>query len=436
MSQFWKGYRMLYVYSEDLTAEDILTILQKNGCSSVVSSVNQGLPLLSAITPVQNQKADSYLYRRNAFFSDKNNRTSVFYVPDNQSASLEKSIRELSAFQSTKAGTDGKASFPWFAPLISLMMFLLLLFFSRERLLFSIGSAFFILFAFSRPMYTVSAAVCLYLFACFIFHRIWGRQNFLKIALNNPYVLVFALSPVLILLLSSPVNSIFYIFALAASASSLFLYFLFESKKEKLYSFQPLYIRSAKMIPLVGRLGIRLLGGLLLCLLVILFSFKLSGSVSSISTSASMPALPSPVSHASEELPQLSDFMNWSWNYITFPYKKISPEMNKAPEEGELVSITDYQEIDGKISTVETKAFVYNSEFRDNVFKAVDKLNYPALEKMLLKQGKNARFGYSKKASTSSSERFGMILLLIFITIPAALGIYYIVGRKRYGLGI
>ena len=54
----------------------------------------------------------------------------------------------------------------------------------------------------------------------------------------------------------------------------------------------------------------------------------------------------------------------------------------------------------------------------------------------MLKQGKNASFGYAKSALSSSSERFGILLLLIFIAIPFTLGIYYILGRKRYGLSI
>lgn len=436
VSQFWKGYQMLYVYTDTLSESDILTVLEKNGCSSVVSYGSQRVPLVSQLTPVQAQEPSSYLYKRADFFMDKNHSAMVFYIPEDQSAQLERGIREISAFQGTRAGTDGKSSFPWLAPLISLCLFGLLLCFSKKKLLFVCGSFFFVLLSFCRPLFTVSAAVSLYLFAFFIFHRIWMRRDFIRTALNSLYVPIFALSPVLVLIVSSPLNSVFYILALFGSASLVMIYETVEQKIEERYSFQPVLIRSSRMIPVMGRLGFRLLTALLLSLLITLLCFKFLGNVSSFSNSSSMPALPSPVGRSEGELVKLSDFVNWSWNTVTFPYKKIGENMSSEPEEGEVVSIKDYQESNGKIVAVTTPAFVFNSEFRESVYKSLDKLDYPALEKMMLSQGKNTNFGYAKNATSSSAERFGSLLLLVFITVTVALGIYYILGRKRYGLSI
>ena len=436
VSQFWKGYRVLYVYTEELTEPDILAILEKNGCSSVISYGRQRLPIVSSLSPVQVQDENSYIYRRSAFFTDRAQKAQVFYIPENQSSQLDRSIRELAAFKSTNAGTDGKSSFPWIAPVICLLFFVLLVFFSNERILFTAGTAFFVILAFSRPLYTVSAASSFYLFAFFIFHRIWGRKDFLKIAMNSPVILLFSIFPVLGLLLSSPLHSLFYIIAAAGAVSLVYLYSLFEQEREARYPFKPLLIRSARMIPLFGRLGIRLLGALLVSLCILSFCFKLSGNVSSIASSATMPSLPAPVSRGDSEIVQLSDFISWSWNSVTFPYRKIGDFEWKEPSEGEVVSITDYREENGRILAANNPAFVYNSEFRESIYKAVEKLEYPALEKMMLRQGKNARFGYARNASSSSSERFGLILLLIFIAVPAAFGIHYIMGRKRYGLSI
>ncbi len=436
VSQFWKGYQMLYVYTDTLSESDILTVLEKNGCSSVISYGSQRVPFVSQLSPVQAQDSSSYLYKRADFFMDKNHSAMVFYIPEEQSSQLEKGIREISAFQGTRAGTDGKSSFPWLAPLISLCLFGLLLCLSKRKLLFASGSFFFVLFSFCRPLFTVSAAVSFYLFAFFIFHRIWMRRDFLRTALNSLYIPVFSLSPVLVLVVSSPLNSVFYILSLLGSASLLMCYDFIEQKIGERYSFQPVLIRSARMIPLLGRLGIRLLAALLLSLLITLLCFKFLGNVSSFSNSSAMPALPSPVGRSDGELVKLSDFVNWSWNTVTFPYKKIGENISSVPEEGEVVSIKDYQESNGKIVAVTTPAFVFNSEFRDSVYKSLEKLDYPALEKMMLSQGKNTNFGYAKNATSSNAERFGSLLLLVFITVTAVLGIYYILGRKRYGLSI
>ena len=436
VSQFWKGYRILYVFSEELAETDILSILEKNGCDSVISYSNQRMPLFSQIAPVQQQSEDSYLFRRNSFFSDKNNRALVFYIPEEFSSSLEKSIRELSAFQSTVAGSDGKSSFPWVAPLIALCFFFILFYFSKNKALYLCASVFPVLFAFSRPLYTVSAAVCLCIFSLFLFHKSWKRSDFLKVTLNSPYILIFILAPLLILFFSSPILAFFYVFSLLGTVSLLVMYDFYETSKENSYSFKPVFIRSARMIPTVGHLGIRLLGVLSATVFSLLIIFVVSGNVSGFSAASSMPSLPSPVSRAEAELVNLTDFINWTWASVSFPYKKIGEPSLSSPQDGEVVSITDYIEENGKIVPVDTPVFVYNAEFRENIYKSINKFDYPAIEKLLLKQGKSASFGYAKTAQVSSSEKFGTILLFILLAIPFSCGICYILGRKRYGLSI
>ena len=436
MSQFWKGYRMLYVYSEELGESDILAILENNSCSSVVAAGRQRIPVLSPVAPVQANDADSYIYRRNDFFTDKNHRARVFYIPEDKASGLDRAIRELSAFQGAVASTDGKSSFPWIAPLIACVFFAVLLSFSKRRLLFFSGTALFILFSFCRPLYTVSSAVCLYLFAFFLFHRFWLRKGFFHVLMNSPYVPLFAFSPVLVLLFSSPMLSVFYAVSLFGSLNLVYLYYSIEKKIEEGYAFRPVYIRSARMIPVLGHLGIRLLGSLLLCLLGIFISFSYVGKIGDFEGSASMPSLPAPVSRDESDLVQLSDFVNWAWKAVTFPYRKIGGAKTGSPKEGDSVSITDYVEEGGVVVPVTTTAYVFNDEFRNSVYKSIEGLDYPSLERLMLRQGKNARFAYTKSASVSSSERFAVPLILILLAIPATLGINYIIGRKRYGLSI
>lgn len=436
VSQFWKGFRILYVYSDFLSEQDILTVLEKNGCDSVVCAARQRVPVVSPIAPMQEQTADSYLVRRNAFFTDKNHRATVFYVPESEGSSLERAIRELSAFQGTSAGTDGKSSFPWVAPLICCAFFLLLLLFSSQKLLYLCGTALFLLLSFCRPLYTVGSAVCLYLLAFFLFHRLWKRKEFFRTALNSPYILLFALSPILVLLFTSPLVSLFYGSALLGSFCLVWLYHVAERARDERYYFKPVFIRSARMIPLVGKLGIRLIAALVLALALIFVGFTFLGSVSGFVGSVSMPSLPAPVARSDSELVQLSDFVDWTWNTVTFPYRKLGETARAVPREGETVAITDYVESNGKIVPVRTPAYMFNNEFRENVYKSIENFEYPAVEKLMLRQGRNTSFGYAKSASPSSSERFAVPLLFVFIAIPAALGINYIIGRKRYGLSI
>jgi len=175
--------------------------------------------------------------------------------------------------------------------------------------------------------------------------------------------------------------------------------------------------------------------GLMCAVILILFSFFFFlGRVSNAGNDSSTPSLPSPVSKNDETLPGFSDFLDWSWNTITFPYRRLS-ENDSSPKDGDTVSIPDYAENDGLITEYDSTMYVYDSKFRDSVSKQVESLDYPSLEKMMMEQGKSSSYGYSK-GKLSSSEKFGAVLLLSFALISFALSGYYIIGRKRYGLSI
>lgn len=434
--RLWDGYQVLYVYSQDLSGADIYSVLEKNGCRGVIAQNVQRIPVVSPVAPVQAQSAGSYIFRRNGFFTDRDNRALVFYIPEGQGAQMEKAMREIRAFQGTKAGTDGKNALPWLAPSIALFFFAVLLFFSPKRVLFCIGSFSPLVFAVCRPYFTVAAASSLFLFAFFLFHKMWMHNGFLKEAFNSPFILLLSLSPVLVLFFASPLDSFFYVLGGISCAASVYLYGMYREKKDSGLSFRPVPIRSARMVFAFGQIGMHLVWLLVFCLAVVFIAYCFLGAASDFSDDSSEPFLPAPVQRGAS-LPGMKDCLEWSWNTVTFPYRKIHDFTPDVPDEGEAVSITDYIEENGAIRSVENTVYVFNSQFREFIYDAVEHLEYPALEKMLLKQGKYAVYGYVKGNSAASSERFGTALLVVFIALPSALGIYYyIVGRKRYGLGI
>lgn len=433
VSRMWKGYKQLYVTSSALTEGDVLTILHNNGCRNVVSKSNQGVPVISGLSPVQLQENDSYLVRRNAFFHDKSGASMVFYVPENETKSLEKSILEISAFNGTSSGTDGTVSFPWISPVLCLILSIILFFNSKNSRIFSIGAAFPILFAFCRPMFTVSAASCFLIFFVYLFQRFWNREGFLKIISNSLYFSLLSASPLLLLIFSSPINAFFYILCFCAVSASFYLYHGYETLMDSRQSFRPVYIKNAKMIPTVEKKSFRLMASLIIFTVALIGISKISGSLNTFSQSGSRPELPSPVKY-SDELPGMQDIYDWSWNTITFPYRKINSE-KRTPMENDTVSFLDYAEINGRLTPVEKQIYTYDNRFKEEILNGIYDLTYPSVEKMLLEQGKNSNFGYTKGAK-NISERFGNILLIVFALIPTALCIYYIWGRKRYGLSI
>lgn len=437
VSRIWNGYQVLYVMSQELDEHSILALLEKNNCKNVISRGNQRIPLLKTdfeLLPPQSR--DSYIFTRNAFFSDESKSAYVFYIPDGQDKNLEYSIKELSAFQNTSAGTDGSSSFPWIALIITCFFCLVTILFTKQKKIFTMSAFFLILLAYSRPLYTVAAASCLCQLGIFLLIRLLNRRDYFKTMASSIYIIALITFPVLVLFIASPLNAFFYVMSVLSAFSMIYILNSCENLKYSRYVFNPVYIRGAKTISIMERRGFRLLCVLTLVVTVIGICLFFSNRLSRFESSSARPALPAPITEGEETLPNLDDYIHWNWNVLTFPFKKIdSTKLATEPIENEVVSVTDYKDIDGKIVPTETPVYIFNNDFKQVSYESIEKLKYPALEKMLLQQGKNTSYGFTKSTG-ATIERFGIISLLIFILIPTVLTGYYILGRKKYGLSI
>lgn len=434
-SRLWKGYRVLYVISDSLTDAQVCAVLARNGCRDVVARSNQGIPIVSRYSPVQAQGADSYITKRNVFFRDESNTALVCYVPEGQDLALSRALDELQTVPGAVAGTDGTASFPWISPIVCAAFALVCIVFAQQRLAIAPALLFLLAFSLSRPQFTTGAAACLASYGYFMLQKIWGRHGFLK-STGSPLVVICLFAPAVLLFVSSPLNVLFYVVALAAGFSALLLVALLKTmydEKRHRHSFVPVLIRGARFIPLVGRGDgkvIALLAGATAVMLVV----SLTGTMVRASAAEEIaPAVPAPVAGA-VRLPDLDDFLAWSWQTITFPYRRLSEGNAQPPVDGDYVVMPEYVEENGSITEREKTAYVYNGAFRSSVYDSVRHLPYPALEKMLLRQGKDARYSYARGGS-AAGERFGTALLVVFMLIPAGIIGYVVLVRRRYGIG-
>ncbi|MDE6773138.1 MAG: hypothetical protein K2J14_00695, partial [Treponemataceae bacterium] len=285
--------------------------------------------------------------------------------------------------------------------------------------------------ALSRPLFTTGAAVCLASYGFFMLQKIRGRRGFLKGAFS-PLVVICLFAPVVLLFVSSPLNVLFYVVALVAGGAALVLVALLKTvydEKRKRHPFAPVLIRGARFIPLVERGDVKVIALLALATAVMLLVSLAQVPVSE----GSVPAVPAPVAGAAR-LPDLDDFLAWSWQTVTFPYRRLSDGNAQPPVDGDAVVMPEYAEENGVITERGKTAFVYNGAFRSSVYDSVRRLPYPALEKMLLRQGKDARYSYAR-GGRSADERFGPALLVVFMLIPAGIIGYVVLVRRHYGIG-
>lgn len=442
-SQLWKDYNLLYVKSEKLSEENILQVLEKNGCRNVVSSVNQKIPVISPLAPVQVERANSYIFKRNAFFTDSTSSYSLFYVPQKFLTQLEKSILEINSYPDSFSSTDSVALNFTVAPFIVFLFFAVLFYFSKKRRYFVISSIPFILFSFFRPFFTGAGASLLALFAFFLCENFFDRKDFFKLNKNIIFISSLLFLPSIFLSFSSFSNSFFYLICILSAISLLLLYnelkklFYEYSKIDKETEFNFVYIKSSSRINLFSSKGKNhtLLLAIPLVIVFLLFFYKVLNFNFAINENSNRPLLPSPVSKIQKNsvLPNLEDFMNWSWIKLSFPYRKLNEsEMPYEVKRGDKVEIINFEEnSDGIFEKVET-VLTYDSSFASTIYDKVERLEYPALEKVMLHQGKNSYYDYTER-SGKSSEKSAVLVLIFMAFIPLAVWFYCLSGKLKNG---
>ncbi len=433
LSQLWKGYCAVYVKSEKLTDENIIQLFSENSVKDVIYLEGQKLPVYSKLAPVQSQSQNSWVSRRKGFFRDSTGTYRIFYVPESQKKKAEKTVLDLNRFGDTFAGTDSSATFPWIKPFITLLTSLMLIYFSKKKAAFISSVPVIIIFAFTRPFYTVCAAGILLLSANYLMQYIFDRKGFLSDSKNAVYVAPLVLIPAILLFVSSPLDTILFILTAAGSWSSVIVF-----KEIKTYIDQKngegiriIYIKNSSSVQILNKKTIKILAGSVTSIIILLLcSFLFYGNIN---TSHERPELPAPgITNSEISLPDFQDFLDWSWITVSYPYRKL--DQNLIPSEilkGDSVSIRDYSfDANGNIKSTVNKVLTYDSSFCSSIYDTVNKLNYPSLEKMMIKQGKNSKYGYTS-TSGSSSEKAVVIILLFFITVPGSLCLYYLTGRTK-----
>ena len=119
-SSLWKGYIVLYT-SKSIPENDVLSILEKNGISNVITLSAQKVPYVSKESPVQPEYTKKYLEQRKAYFSDKNDTLRLYYIPEKNIFFIKNAINELSELKNQGiVGLDLNTRYPWIIPLVSL----------------------------------------------------------------------------------------------------------------------------------------------------------------------------------------------------------------------------------------------------------------------------------------------------------------------------
>lgn len=430
----WKGYRIIYV-SADCDNKYAESVIEKAGCSGIIDLASQYIPLtLSADTPEVSLAAagaaekDGYLSRRTAYFFDKGGKYQLYYVPEGQTEKAESAVQSFLQ-AGIGAGIDTQTDYPWMIPVICVLFAVFLVLQAAHRAVFACFSAVPVFFSVCMPFYSAASSVCLLLYALFLVQQVWGRKNAVGFILTNGTVLFFTVSAIVIAVMTSVSCGLIFADAVAGTGAVVYLLIQAEQKHDKKYPFIPVMIRAADAALFKTKKAKRGLEACAAFIVVLTGILLLSADFSHVSKRLQLPS--ARTGNITDGLPSLDDYVAWCWNARTLPYRSLhSPgerEMQQKPKEGDSVVFTHYADSDKGITENDT-AMKFDASFRKEALAQIDELNFPAVEKLLKKQGK-AHAGYAFSASGGGTAY--LLLMIISFCIPMFFlaHIYLLTGR-------
>ena len=259
---------------------------------------------------------------------------------------------------------------------------------------------------------------CLYLFLC-SFHD----ADFVKYLLTKPLIVILITISLVSSFFVSIVSGILFVLCIASSFLLLVVVKSLSDIKDSKLRFNPVPIRPAHLMNMINiksikKIFISVAGSVILFVLYIT-----SVNVFSISNSQDL-SFPMPTSYNEQTgIPVMNDYLVWTWNAVTKPYRSVNSIQTEIPAEGETVTIQRFVNSSEGIKTKEEVLFCFDKDFKKQVIDAIDDLNYPAIEKLMKVQDE----GFSVNYSYGSGEKFSItsvIIMLVMILLLCGMAIF------------
>lgn len=431
MARIWNNYSVCYV-EKSVPEATVLFYLEQAGCRDIISLSAQRIPNVERYPSVDS----SYLTKRLDYFHDEGSKYNLYYIPEQYQGEAGKAVQSIVKGTGAPAGLDGKERYPWMVPLVCLITYLILALASKKRGVFMLPGAFPLLLSLSQPFYLVAASVCLILLALYLINGLWIRRKFFSAIFRSIYIDILIVSSLALLFSSSIVTGVLGAEMIIAVIMSFLLMKALHDYKEYRSSFTFLPIFSAWQIPVVYKKTSRFVLGTVLPLTALLVLFFVSTFMT---TTSSVQGLSIPTPDISDEgtLPSAEQYYGWVWRNKVFPYRSLNEDTPQTdPKNGERVTISHFEQTDGGIKKSVDTLFTYNDKFRNGLKDEIRKLDYGAIEKLMISQGDGVSVSYGTGAESKSDSQhngFNMVLLLASLCIPVFLyGIYFGFGRKKY----
>ena len=439
-SKIWKDYTVLYV-EKSIAIETVLELLETNDIHNVISQNHEDYPVPSQFAPVQFHKFSNGITHddlQNAYFSDKNNKFNLFYIPNKFSANISNCFENVNM----QWGINNHSSTTPIPFILTTIFFLTLIIAAKNKVVFFATQLPFILLSISIPFYHTTACICALIFSYFLIEKFRNRIGYKQKLPKNYSFHVFIVLTLIIMIITGIKAMFLFIIACSASFSiDTLCSFVAEERKKKLF-FVPIPIHTVKTIPQKEKqLQLTVLSTF--CTIAILTLFALFNPTTG-STSNSNIELPTPQNttntfseksyiqtistEAINRLPDLTDYISTAWYYEMYPYMRLHNSETDVVYPGESITTTEYVKTENVIKEEIKTIAEFNNDYIEKAIEIIHSLSNSGAEKLLSSENGFTRVLY--KNTTAIKQPTGSLIIMISICVYYIL-VYIYINRKR-----
>lgn len=406
--QLWEHYNIVYIPSNYSEAQ-IYEFLLSNGAEGVISKENSLFSVKNAMLPTlppYNNEGFTSESIRSFFFKDQANTCFLFYVPE---SSLENVTAILNKGK-IPFGVDAAAQYPVLCPILCFSAFLILMLLNRVHFTKALCLLPLVTVSYAVPFYSVSAAICCFLFVFMIIDLYEGRKGAVRVLCRKVFIYLVFTAGVIASVMSGRKSMLLCLTGLGTSCILLFLRDLTVKEAKEKEHFLPVSIITAPWINIRKRYNgktLVTLGVFMACFVILsLFSGFLDAG-----TNAQDLLLPAPsgytvsegftasayaelaASHTEDRKPDLTDFLNEKWYAETAAYRKVNYGYKTAEAYEEIVLPSFTEDESGLIIKNDKVVFKFDDSWISST--AEDYGNSSGVENLLVSQSGFFGTGYS-----------------------------------------
>lgn len=422
--KLWNEYTVLYAPIE-LNQKIINDTLIQNNITNFVYSENQFIPKKIDINSVEysmmslNKNTSKYLSLRNNFFHDSSKQYNLFYINNEYKDNLNNCIKSLEK-DGYSIGVDSSSSYPILLPIIFIFIFIILLVFAKNKIVFFIPSIIPFIYVVCNPFYSCAIGSIFLIMSVFIISNLWEREGYKQTLLHNKDFLLFSIIGFICASSNSGFSCLFFLLCFIATFCLIYFIKLIQNSITSKLTYTFVLIRPARRTNIYSNKFKLIIFSLIACVFLSLGYFILN-STQTFGASFARILLPAESRISSKELITLDDFCKWDWDVTTLPFRSL----NKSEENS--ISYPKYIKENDEIKQIDYK-LKYDESYKNNVIENIDSLNFNSIEKVLKSQGLDKVYGYTASSSYTVSI-FSIIMLIV--SLGVLLFIYFSVIIKK-----